>query len=234
MMSVDQFQNAYVTKLRESCSVDADVLFVDTPPMITQGTLTIDFANQTKREIIHFTGVDGYKLTGVTRGLEDTTAQAHSIGTDIRQNVTAGMINMTNVGTDRIIDHAVTQDKIDFSTIKNCGSMMPFAKVTVPGPYNTEMKLERMGNIVRFFIGGHLSNAPAHTVYNEKVPVGFRPAAQHQAVNTMIREVNPNTDGVWEFAIASTGETSGKSLLLGPGEWVYGDTMYFTDNEWPS
>lgn len=118
-MAVDQFQNAYVTKLRESCSVDADVIFVDTPPMINQGTLTIDFSNQTKREIIHFTGVDGYKLTGVTRGLEDTTAQSHTVGTDIRQNVTAGMMNNNNITTDKIVDHAVTKEKIDMSTFND-------------------------------------------------------------------------------------------------------------------
>lgn len=125
----ENFQNFFVTKLREACDATATTIYVDTVPAITEGTLVLEYANSTKHEIIHFTGVSGYGLTGCTRGLEGTTAQSHSAGTDVRQNLTAGMIdkiingvitteNIANsaVTTAKINDGAVTADKIDFTT----------------------------------------------------------------------------------------------------------------------
>ena len=128
----EQFQNFFVTKLREACDATATTIYVDTIPAITEGTLVLEYANSTKHEIIHFTGVSGYGLTGCTRGLEGTTAQSHSAGTDVRQNLTAGMIdkiingvitteNIANsaVTTAKINNGAVTADKIDFTTLGN-------------------------------------------------------------------------------------------------------------------
>ena len=134
----EQFQNFFVTKLREACDATATTIYVDTVPAITEGTLVLEYANSTKHEIIHFTGVSGYGLTGCTRGLEGTTAQSHSAGTDVRQNLTAGMIdkiingvitteNIANsaVTTAKINNGAVTADKIDFTTFTHivaCGT----------------------------------------------------------------------------------------------------------------
>ena len=118
----EQFQNFFVTKLREACDATATTIYVDTVPAITEGTLVLEYANSTKHEIIHFTGVSGYGLTGCTRGLEGTTAQSHSAGTDVRQNLTAGMIDKIINGvitTENIADGAVTADKIDFTTLTN-------------------------------------------------------------------------------------------------------------------
>ena len=128
----EQFQNFFVTKLREACDAVATTIYVETVPSITEGTLVLEYANSTKHEIIHFTGVSGYGLTGCTRGLEGTTAQSHSAGTDVRQNLTAGMIdkiingvitteNIANsaVTTAKINNGAVTADKIDFTTFKS-------------------------------------------------------------------------------------------------------------------
>lgn len=127
----EQFQNFFVTKLREACDATATTIYVETVPSITEGTLVLEYANSTKHEIIHFTGVSGYGLTGCTRGLEGTTAQSHSAGTDVRQNLTAGMIdkiingvitteNIANsaVTTAKINNGAVTADKIDFTTLR--------------------------------------------------------------------------------------------------------------------
>lgn len=86
------FQNFYVTKMREACAADATTIYVDTPPEISSGILCIEYSNQTKAEIIYFSGVDGYALTGCVRGMEGTTAQTHNIGADVRQNVTAAML----------------------------------------------------------------------------------------------------------------------------------------------
>ena len=127
----EQFQNFFVTKLREACDAVATTIYVETVPSITEGTLVLEYANSTKHEILHFTGVSGYGLTGCTRGLEGTTAQSHSAGVDCRQNLTAGMIdkiingvitteNIANsaVTTAKINNGAVTADKIDFTTLK--------------------------------------------------------------------------------------------------------------------
>jgi hypothetical protein len=145
----EQFQNFFVTKLREACDAVATTIYVETVPSITEGTLVLEYANSTKHEIIHFTGVSGYGLTGCTRGLEGTTAQSHSAGTDVRQNLTAGMIdkiingvitteNIANsaVTTAKINNGAVTADKIDFTTLTdsqgftemNCGSFKIYVK----------------------------------------------------------------------------------------------------------
>lgn len=116
----ENFQNFYVTKLREACDAVATTIYVDTVPAITEGTLVLEYANSTKHEIIHFTGISGYGLTGCTRGLEGTTAQSHSAGTDVRQNLTAGIIDKIINGvitTENIADGAVTSDKIDFTTL---------------------------------------------------------------------------------------------------------------------
>lgn len=128
----ENFQNFYVTKLREACDAVATTIYVDTVPAITEGTLVIEYANSTKHEIIHFTGVSGYGLTGCTRGMEGTTAQSHSAGVDVRQNLTAGMIDKiingvitteniadSAVTTAKINDGAVTADKIDFTTLQD-------------------------------------------------------------------------------------------------------------------
>jgi hypothetical protein len=112
----EQFQNFFVTKLREACDATATTIYVDTVPSITEGTLVLEYANSTKHEIIHFTGVSGYGLTGCTRGLEGTTAKSHSAGTDVRQNLTAGMIDKIINGvitTENIANSAVTTAKIN-------------------------------------------------------------------------------------------------------------------------
>ena len=142
----ENFQNFYVTKLREACDAVATTIYVDTVPAITEGTLVIEYANSTKHEIIHFTGVSGYGLTGCTRGMEGTTAQSHSAGVDVRQNLTAGMIDKiingvitteniadSAVTTAKINDGAVTADKIDFTTLaKNTYYDSNFAVSTTP------------------------------------------------------------------------------------------------------
>ena len=101
----ENFQNFYVTKLREACDASATTIYVDNPPNFSEGTLVIEFSNSTKHEIIHFTGKSGYGLTGCTRGHEGTTAQSHSAGVDVRQNVTAGIL-------DKIINRAITTENI--------------------------------------------------------------------------------------------------------------------------
>lgn len=129
----EQFQNFFVTKLREACDATATTIYVETVPSITEGTLVLEYANSTKHEIIHFTGVSGYGLTGCTRGLEGTTAQSHSAGTDVRQNLTAGMIDKLINGvitTENIADGAVTADKIDFTTLWPVGSYYETSDLT--------------------------------------------------------------------------------------------------------
>ena len=145
----EQFQNFFVTKLREACDATATTIYVDTVPAITEGTLVLEYANSTKHEIIHFTGVSGYGLTGCTRGLEGTTAQSHSAGTDVRQNLTAGMIdkiingvitteNIANsaVTTAKINNGAVTADKIDFTTLTHYTERVGNVSISNCGSYN--------------------------------------------------------------------------------------------------
>lgn len=179
----EQFQNFYVTKLREACDATATTIYVDTVPAITEGTLVLEYANSTKHEIIHFTGVSGYGLTGCTRGLEGTTAQSHSAGTDVRQNLTAGMIdkiingvitteNIANsaVTTAKINNGAVTADKIDFTTLT------AHTRNNFKMGYGYAGTLIRTGNIVVFTSWGAFnSNITDGQSLAETIPAGFRP-----------------------------------------------------------
>ena len=143
----EQFQNFFVTKLREACDATATTIYVETVPSITEGTLVLEYANSTKHEIIHFTGVSGYGLTGCTRGLEGTTAQSHSAGTDVRQNLTAGMIDKLINGvitTENIADGAVTADKIDFTTLSKF-SVITSASSTIEFQATVAGKLALLG-----------------------------------------------------------------------------------------
>lgn len=160
----ENFQNFYVTKLREACDAVATTIYVDTVPAITEGTLVIEYANSTKHEIIHFTGVSGYGLTGCTRGLEGTTAQSHSAGVDVRQNLTAGMIDKiingvitteniadSAVTTAKINDGAVTADKIDFTTLSVGKSSN--ADITIPTTPKTMLSITIPAN-GKYYIEG--------------------------------------------------------------------------------
>ena len=56
---------------------------------MTSGRLVLEPRNALLREIISFTGVSGTQLTGVTRGLYGTTAQAHTAGALVEMNFLA-------------------------------------------------------------------------------------------------------------------------------------------------
>ena len=172
----EQFQNFFVTKLREACDATATTIYVDTVPAITEGTLVLEYANSTKHEIIHFTGVSGYGLTGCTRGLEGTTAQSHSAGVDVRQNLTAGMI-------DKI---AVTADKIDFTTLsENCLLWQISEVLNVDSGTHTlcEFTVQKAGTYaLQGVIGGTTRTADDYCMIN----VQKNGVTQHQAVASCI------------------------------------------------
>lgn len=89
--AVLHFQNWYVTRLREACTDVATTIYVNTPPSVESGILILESANQNKREIIYFEGVDGYALTNCVRGLEGTNAQTHNQGATVSMEITAAM-----------------------------------------------------------------------------------------------------------------------------------------------
>lgn len=195
----ENFQNFYVTKLREACDATATTIYVDTVPAITEGTLVLEYANSTKHEIIHFTGVSGYGLTGCTRGLEGTTAQSHSAGTDVRQNLTAGMIDKiingvitteniadSAVTTAKINDGAVTADKIDFTTLSGKYLLWQTLELlNVDSGTHTlcEFTVQKAGTYaLQGVIGGTTSTANDYCMIN----VQKNGATQHQAVASCI------------------------------------------------
>ena len=47
----ENFQNFYVTKLREACDASATTIYVDNPPNFSEGTLVLEFSNSTKHEM---------------------------------------------------------------------------------------------------------------------------------------------------------------------------------------
>ena len=195
----EQFQNFFVTKLREACDATATTIYVDTVPTITEGTLVLEYANSTKHEIIHFTGVSGYGLTGCTRGLEGTTAQSHSAGTDVRQNLTAGIIdkiingvitteNIANsaVTTAKIKNYAVTADKIDFKTLnKNYLLWQISEQLNLNSGTHTlcEFTVQKAGRYaIQGVIGGTTSSENNYCM----IAVKKNGVSQHEAVSSCI------------------------------------------------
>ena len=195
----EQFQNFFVTKLREACDAVATTIYVETVPSITEGTLVLEYANSTKHEIIHFTGVSGYGLTGCTRGLEGTTAQSHSAGTDVRQNLTAGMIdkiingvitteNIANsaVTTAKINNGAVTADKIDFTTLNENYLLWQVSKpLDVGSGIHTlcEFTVQKAGRYaVQGVIGGTTSSVNNYCM----ISVKKNGVLQHEAVASCV------------------------------------------------
>ena len=92
-----KYANFFIARLSSDISAsDVEIPITDLPKdddnnVITEGKLVIDAKRPDKREVIGFTGVDGSKLTGVTRGLGRTLATTH------QRNAT---IEMTVLGSD--------------------------------------------------------------------------------------------------------------------------------------
>ena len=245
----ENFQNFYVTKLREACDASATTIYVDTPPNFSEGTLVLEFSSSTKHEIIHFTGKSGYGLTGCTRGHEGTTAQSHSAGVDVRQNVTAGILDKiinraitteniadNAVTTAKINNGAVTADKIDFTTITGQPNAMPIAeKQNVNLGYGASVRLQRVGNIV---IAATTSIAFNISTVNNVVkldgvifPSGFRPVvygnifSQTQDKNATQHEISWTVYQDGSVYISNLRAGNGRDTLLG---------IWITNDPWPT
>lgn len=117
------YQNYYATQISSDISDAVTTITVDTPPTVTSGRLALEARNPTKREIIEYTGVSGNDLTGVTRGVDGTTASSHLKGALVEMNLTAADIqdlydafNSFAAGTDW---HSVPET---IATITNLGN----------------------------------------------------------------------------------------------------------------
>lgn len=94
--AVLHFENWYVTRLREACDASQTTIYVADPPeQATSGILVLESSNASKREIIYFGGVDGFALTDVVRGLENTTAGTHNQGANVAMEITAAQLEQS-------------------------------------------------------------------------------------------------------------------------------------------
>jgi len=62
-------------------------------------------ATPNAREVISFTGISGSDITGVTRGADGSTAQAHNDGALVEATVTVGLFNSLATIVDTAIDN---------------------------------------------------------------------------------------------------------------------------------
>lgn len=79
-------QNWYSDSLASAAGSSDNILSLNNLPTPTEGFLIIDPNNTSTREVIHYTGKTSGAVTGVTRGLDGTSAQAHA------QNTTVSMM----------------------------------------------------------------------------------------------------------------------------------------------
>lgn len=243
----ENFQNFYVTKLREACDASATTIYVDNPPNFSEGTLVIEFSNSTKHEIIHFTGKSGYGLTGCTRGHEGTTAQSHSAGVDVRQNVTAGILDKiinraitteniadNAVTTAKINDGAVTANKIDFTTFKT-NFPVESINLTIHSSMDISVTLYRVGNVVFAQSNGSLvknfQQRYAEVETGATVPLGFRPilggmiTSNCRDANGVDAKVNYYSDSSGKITVSTSSIGNGRFTLFG---------CWITNDEWPT
>ena len=86
-------QDFFTTTLSAAVT-DANQLtiYLNSVPTNTEGYLVIDYANSTTREIIFYSAVGANYVTVPAdgRGQGGTTAQAHDLGADVRQNMVSG------------------------------------------------------------------------------------------------------------------------------------------------
>jgi hypothetical protein len=122
-------QDFFTTTLSAAVT-DANQLtiYLNSVPTNTEGYLVIDYANSTMREIIFYSAVGANYVTVPAdgRGQGGTTAQAHDLGADVRQNMVAGyhdgLKNLTTVPDSKVLtrhiaDANVTDTKLSTSAI---------------------------------------------------------------------------------------------------------------------
>jgi len=85
---VEAANNAADTLSAGISAGDASLILADAAEFAASGIVAIE------NELLSYTGKSGNTLTGLTRGIEGTTAASHSSGADVRQVITAASHNV--------------------------------------------------------------------------------------------------------------------------------------------
>jgi hypothetical protein len=119
-------QDFFTTTLSAAVT-DANQLtiYLNSVPTNTEGYLVIDYANSTMREIIFYSAVGANYVTVPAdgRGQGGTTAQAHDLGADVRQNMVAGyhdgLKNLTTVPDSKVLTRHIADANVTIPKIVN-------------------------------------------------------------------------------------------------------------------
>lgn len=83
------YENFFATRLFTDAGAADTTLTLESAPSSLTGRLVLEARNPTQREIIHYTGVSGNQVTGVSRGQGGTTAKSHIKGALVEMNLIA-------------------------------------------------------------------------------------------------------------------------------------------------
>ena len=112
-------QNFFSTTLSAGISDTDTVIPLNSVPTPTEGYLTLESANNSKREIIYYTSKGASSVTVPAsggRGVGGTSAQAHSSGATVEMNMTADYFQALKDGT-ALDDNSITTAKIANSAV---------------------------------------------------------------------------------------------------------------------
>lgn len=186
--------NVLVT-IAENIGRPGILAFFPTPPFyitIMPKSPAVGVANRLDSEILQVTAVGndqvGNAALTCVRGQRDTTAKAFEAGSIVTVGVytdDAVLLGGTGttetetpwVGTDTIEDNAITNEKLDWTTLK--GNFPMATKELSSIGWNTTATLQRIANIVFIVSGTQVRNfqaARTRAALAESIPYGYRPA----------------------------------------------------------
>ncbi len=105
-----------------------------TPPSGDTAIIILNYDNDSTMEILEYTGKTATTFTGVTRGIDSTTAKTHSSGAKVRHGISAANIN----GYDTMQEEGTTITKRNIANFVGPGvtvsDVSGKTQVSIPGP----------------------------------------------------------------------------------------------------
>ena len=178
-------QNWYSDNLASACGSIDNTLSLNNLPSPTEGFLIIDPTNTSTREVIHYTGKTSNSITGVTRGVDGTTGQAHAQGVTVAMDYTSSHWLALQDGSAQTTVHAeVIKNPYKFSAYNNTSTTVAAG---TGGAYGAWTKVAMQNKL--FDTSSNFDNT---TNYRFTAPIAgfyrFEAAFQVLVVNTVTAE----------------------------------------------
>jgi hypothetical protein len=106
----------------------------------------MDFGNQAKVELFTYTGKTATTLTGITRGIDGTTAQAHTVGAVVRHVASAyDLENAANAKKLAVVTKTATYTATDLDDVILCNGTFTVTLPTAVGRAGKTLHIKNIG-----------------------------------------------------------------------------------------